>query len=323
MFFKPATLKSSFPIAFLSLALIVGCGGVSTSSSGNNPGNPNPTGNPAPTPQQGIVVVVMEENHGYGQVIGPSSPMPYLNSLTQRGSLLTQYFADAHPSLPNYLELTSGAIETMDDNFSGVISNDNLAREIAASGKTWKAYAEDLPSPGYLGGDVGNYVKRHNPFAYYSDVINDGAQAANVVPFTQFSADMSSGTLPSFSLVIPDLLDDAHSCPDGPLSCSGNDRLSRADQWLSTNIGPLLSSSQFQNNGVLLILFDEANVEDVQHGGGHIPLVAVGPKVKAGFQSMVLYQHENTLRTICDALAVKTCPGSGATVSSESDMFQP
>lgn len=267
--------------------------------------------------------MVMEENHGYDQVIVPGSPMPYLNSLTQRGALLTEYFADAHPSLPNYLELTSGAMETLDDNFSGVISNDNLAREIPASGKTWKAYAEDLPSVGYLGGDMGDYVKRHNPFAYYSDVVNNAAQAANIVPFTQFSADMSSGTLPSFSFVIPDLLDDAHSCPDGPLTCTDNDLLSRADQWLSTNIGPLLSSSQFQNNGVLLILFDEAQDIDIQHGGGHVALVAVGPKVKSGFQSAVLYQHENTLSTICQALAVMTCPGAGATANSEGDIFQP
>jgi acid phosphatase len=270
-----------------------------------------------------MVVVVMEENHGFDQVIGPSSPMPFLNSLMQRGSLLTQYFADAHPSLPNYLELTSGAIETFDDNFSGVISNDNLARELSASGKSWKAYAEDLPSAGYLGGDTGNYAKRHNPFAYFSDVVNSSAQSANIVPFTQFSSDMSNGALPSFSFVVPDLLDDAHSCPDGPLTCTDTDLLSRADQWLNTNISPLLSSSQFQNNGVLLILFDEAEDTDIQHGGGHVALVAVGPKVKAGFQSTVFYQHENTLRTICDALAVQTCPGAGATASSEGDIFQP
>lgn len=270
-----------------------------------------------------MVVVVMEENHSFEQVIGPQSPMPFLNSLAQRGSLLTQYFADAHPSIPNYLELTSGAMETLDDNFSGVITNDNLARELAASGKTWKSYAEDLPSPGYLGGNKGNYVKHHNPFTYYSDVVNNAAEAANIVPFTQFSTDMSSGTLPSFSFVAPDLLNDAHSCPDGPLTCTDDDLLSRADQWLSTNIGPLLSSSQFQNNGVLLVLFDEANIADLQHGGGHVALVAIGPKVKAGFQSTVLYQHENTLRTICDALAVTTCPGLAATVGSESDIFQP
>jgi phosphatidylinositol-3-phosphatase len=143
------------------------------------------------------------------------------------------------------------------------------------------------------------------------------------VPFTQFSSDIGNGALPNFSFVIPDLLDDAHSCPDGPLSCSDSQLLSRADQWLNTNISPLLSSSQFQNNGVLLVLFDEANDSDIQHGGGHVALVAVGPKVKAGFQSMVLYQHENTLSTICQALAVKTCPGDGATASSEGDMFQP
>jgi acid phosphatase len=133
---------------------------------------------------------------------------------------------------------------------------------------------------------------------------------------------MAQGTLPNFSFVVPNLRDDAHDCPDGSLLCNDNDRLSRADQWLSTNIGPLLSSSQFQNNGLLLVVFDEAFQIDPRNGGGHVSFIAVGPKVKAGFQSGAFYQHQNTLRTVCNALALTTCPGAGATAVPQSDMFQ-
>jgi acid phosphatase len=264
------------------------------------------------------VVLVVEENHGYEQVIGSSS-MPFLNSLAQRGAVATQYYANIHPSMGNYLELTTGAMATTNDSFVGVISDDNLAREINAAGKTWKSYAEDLPSAGYLGPNVNNYKRDHNPFAYFSDVQSN---AANLVPFTQFAADMAQGTLPNFSFVVPNLRDDAHDCPDGSLLCNDNDRLSRADQWLSTNIGPLLSSSQFQNNGLLLVVFDEAFQIDFRNGGGHVAFVAAGPKVKAGFQSGTFYQHQNALRTICNALALTTCPGAGATAAPQSDMFQ-
>lgn len=311
-------------------AMLAACGSASlpssplTPASPSAPSTPSNPGNPSgpPTPQHGFVVLVIEENHGYEQVIG-SPDMPYLNSLAQQGALATQYYADAHPSLPNYLELTTGAIETFDDNFKGIISNDNLAREITAAGKTWKAYLEDLPSPGYLGPDTGNYIRHHNPFAYFSDINSNPAQAANIVPFTQFAADLNSGALPAFSLVVPNVIDDAHNCPNGPATCSDDEKLSRADQWLRTNIGALLASSQFQNgNGLLLITFDEAFVSDIRHGGGHVPLILVGPKVKAGAQSSVLYQHENTLKTVCDALALSTCPGAGATVSGEGDLFQ-
>lgn len=274
-----------------------------------------------PLPKSGMVIVVMEENHRFDRVIGPQSPMVFLNSLAQRGTLLTQYFADAHPSLPNYLELTSGAMEATDDGFTGVIAQDNLAREFAAAGTTWKVYAEDLPGPGYLGVDTGNYVKHHNPFVYYSDVVNSPEMAANIVPFTQFGIDLNSGMLPSFSFVVPDIIDDAHSCPNGPLTCSDDELLSRADQWLNANIGPVLSSSQFESDGLLLVLFDEADLGDIRHGGGQVALVAFGTKVKAGFESSIFYQHENTLSTICMVLDLKICPGLGATVAPESDIF--
>jgi acid phosphatase len=265
-------------------------------------------------------VVVLEENHRYENVIG-NSAMPYLNSLAQKGALATQYYADAHPSLPDYLELTTGAMATLDDNFSGTISSDNLARELTAVGKSWKTYQDEIPSAGYLGDDSGNYIKHHNPFAYFSDVVSDPNQAARIVPFTQFAADLNANALPTFSFIVPSRIHDAHTCATA--NCTDADLLSQADQWLASNIGPVLANSQFQNGGLLLILFDEADMADIRHGGGRVPLVAVGPKAKAGVQSTTFYQHENTLKTICTALKLSTCPGAGASASAESDMVQP
>jgi acid phosphatase len=262
----------------------------------------------------------MEENHSYENVIG-NSAMPYFNSLAQKGALATQYYADAHPSLPDYLELTTGAMDTFDDNFSGTISSDNLAREITAAGKSWKTYQEEIPSAGYLGGDSGNYIKHHNPFAYLSDVINDPSQAARIVPFTQFASDLNANTLPAFSFVVPSRIHDAHTCVIP--NCTDTDLLSQADQWLASNIAPVLASSQFQNGGLLLISFDESNLADIRHGGGRVALIAVGPKAKAGVQSTTFYQHENTLKTVCTALKLSICPGAGASASAQSDMVQP
>src|ERR1035437_10622609 len=111
------------------------------------------------------VILVVEENHSYSDVIGNSS-MPYFNSLASQYGLATQYFANAHPSLPNYMVLTTGLTETLDDNFAGTISDDNVVRELVKAGKTWKSYAESLPSPGYLGGDSDTYVRNPNPFTY-------------------------------------------------------------------------------------------------------------------------------------------------------------
>jgi acid phosphatase len=265
-------------------------------------------------------VLVVEENQAFEDVIG-SSAMPYLNSLVQGGALATQYYANAHPSISNYFQLTTGSMQTLDNNFPGPVSADNLAHELIAAGKSWKTYAEDLPSPGYLGGDVAHYIKHHNPFAYFSDVVSNPAQAANIVPFTQFAADLGAGALPVFSIVIPSAIDDGHDCPTVS-PCTMNDVLTQADNWLKSNIAPLLSNAQFQRNGLLLITFDESKITDLRNGGGRVALIAAGPKARAGAQSTTFYQHENTLRTICDELNLSTCPGAAANARPETDLVQ-
>ena len=278
----------------------VGCGGGGIST----PSNPT-----APTqPPFGHVFVVVEENHSYSEVIG-NSDMPYLNGLASRYGLATQYYANAHPSIPNYFMLTTGNPETLDDSFSGTISDDNIVRELVNAGKSWKSYAESLPSKGYTGPDSYPYFKHHNPFAYFSDVVGT-SQADNLVPFTEFSSDLSSGSLPNFSFVTPNLLDDAH---DGSLA--------KADDWLKNNIDPLVSSSTFQDGGLLIIVFDESKISDVSHGGGHVPAVIVSPKAKKGFQSSTLFQHQSTLRLILSSLGITTFPGASANAANMSEFF--
>ena len=308
-----------WPLCF-GLLLVTSCGGT---GAGSTMGSPGPTLQPAPAQSAGahnLVVMVVEENHAYEQVIG-NSAMPYLNSLAQQGALATQYYADMHPSIGNYFALTTGAVQTNDNNFPGPVSADNLVREINASGKTWKAYAEDLPSPGYLGTTLGNYEKHHNPFAYFSDVVNDPNQAAKIVPITQLAADLSAGALSDFVFVLPNAVNDGHSCTTGTV-CNDNDLLARADQWLKTTIGPLLATARFQSSGLLLITFDESNIADIRNGGGQVPLIAFGPKAKAGSQSATLYKHENTLKTVCVVLGLTICPGAAGSMSAEDDLVQ-
>ncbi|HKW35383.1 MAG TPA: alkaline phosphatase family protein, partial [Candidatus Acidoferrum sp.] len=117
----------------------------------------------------GHIVIVLEENTNYASVVGTTA-MPYLNTLISRYGLATQYYATTHPSIGNYMDLTTGQILTNDDSQTPTtfpVSQDNVVRELVAAGKTWKAYGEDLPSVGYTGGDNGNFAIRHYPLAYY------------------------------------------------------------------------------------------------------------------------------------------------------------
>ena len=266
------------------------------------------SGGTSTVPASSHVVVVMEENHSYSSVIGSSS-MPYLNSLASKYGLATQYYANTHPSIGNYLMLTTGAIITNNDSFCSTISNDNVVRHLLTAGKTWKSYADSLPYAGYTGCGTGEYVKRHNPLAYFSDVANS-SEKYNLVPFTQFSKDLANNALPNFSFIVPNLLDDAH---DGTLT--------QADNWLKNNIAPLIANSTFQKDGILMIVFDESYDSDTTHGGGHVVAVVIGPKVRSGSKPTTLYQHPNTLRTLMQALGLQTFPGAASSAQPMTGVF--
>ena len=274
----------------------------------------------AQIPAANHVVIVVEENQNYSAVIGSSS-MPYLNSLAQQNGLATEYFANAHPSIGNYFMLTAGQLVTNNDSLSSTVNVDNIVRHLLTAGKTWKSYAESLPSVGYTGGDLYPYARHHNPFSFFSDVVNSSVQKLNLVPFTQFAADLANGQLPDYSFVVPNLNHDDHDCPAPPTGCTGAQKLATADAWLKTNIGPLLTNPEFEQSGLLIIVFDEALTTDTSHGGGHVAAVIIGPKVKKGFKSTAFYQHQNVLRTTLDALGVKSYPGSAANAADMADLF--
>ena len=274
----------------------------------------------AQVPASHHVVIVMEENHSYSSVIGSSS-MPYLNSLAGKYGLATQYYANTHPSIGNYFMLTAGQLVTNNDSLNSTVNIDNIVRHLLIAGKTWKGYAESLPFVGYTGGDAYPYVHHHNPLSYFTDVANSSVQKLNLVPFSHFSSDLVNNALPNYSFVVPNINHDAHDCPTGPTGCTDVQKLATADAWLKNHIAPLLSNPAFQKDGILIIVFDESSTTDTAHGGGRVAAVVIGPKVKAGFKSTTFYQHQNILRTILDALGVKTYPGSAATAKDMADFF--
>lgn len=296
-------------IGFLFVLLAGLCGTVANFGCGGA-AQIGPSSSAVQNVQFGHVFLLVEENHSYSEVIGSAS-MPYLNGLASSYGLATQYYADLHPSISNYFMLATGQPVTLDDSYSGVVSVDNLVRELNASAKTWKSYAESLPQTGYTGADVYPYMKHHNPFVYLSDVLQHPAQLNNVVPFTTFATDLASGRLPNFSFIVPNILDDAHT-----------GSLAQADSWLQANIAPLISSAQFQQDGLLIITFDEGDLSDLSHGGGHVATILVSGKSKKKFQSSSLYQHQSTLRTVLQALGVSRFPGASAAAPAMSEFFQ-
>jgi phosphatidylinositol-3-phosphatase len=261
------------------------------------------------------VVLVMEENQSYSTVVGNTADWPNLNNLIAHGALPTNDYADTHPSIGNYFMLTAGQILTNDDTSTTVWNVDNVARRMLAAGVTFRVYAEGI-TQGYVGGDTGLYVVRHNPFALLSDVGGNSSVANTVIwPFSKFAADVAGGHLPEFSFIVPNLDDDAH---DGTPQ--------QADAWLQSNVvGPLQNDTAFQQggDGVLIVGFDEAATTDTTHGGGQVSPVLWGPIVKPGYRqtSATLYQHESMLRTIMELLQLSTPPGAAASAPDMMEFF--
>lgn len=287
----------------IGLALFGACGTQAPPPTGSGSGAAN-----APTPRFNHVVIVVEENADYDRVIGSGS-MPYLNRLAQQYGLATQYYANTHPSIGNYFMLAVGDTVTNNDGYSNVVNRDNVVRELVGAGKTWKSYAEDLPSAGYTGPGRGLYARKHNVLALLSDVANDTAQSRHLVPFTQLAVDLEHDSLPNYAVVVPNLCHDAHNCS-----------LDVADRWLQANIDPLIQNPSFQRDGLLIITFDESR-RDGTRGGGRIAWVAVSPKVKRAYQSTTIYQHESTLRLALDALGVTTLPCRAAGAPAMGEFF--
>ena len=300
-------MKLKFFVLVMLALVSAGCGG----GPGTNIAHQTV---PVPVPRQAPTVhvfLVVEENRSFSTVY--HNQMPWLSALGDKYGIATNYFSDESGSLLDYLWLSSGSGEqafgcTGNDCPQSVTDN-NIFRQLIQAGRSWRVYADSLPSIGFMGANAGNYVKRHNPAVWYSDVINDSAQQQNVVPFTQFAGDLASDNLPDYAVIVPDLQHDAHD---------GTPQM--ADQWLQQNLGPLVSSKYFQpgNTSVLFITFDNGD-GDAQ---GQVLTVVAGQKVIPGIKVSAAFRHENTLRTIMEQLGLTQYPGASSTAAPMDQFFQ-
>lgn len=301
----------------LFASLLTGCGGNSGSSSNNNDGN-----NGGTSATQHVVVVIFE-NQNYSDVIGNTTSLAYLNQLATQNALATQFYANVHPSIGNYFLLTTGQNPTgNDDAWSATFNGSSIASVLSSAGKSWKIYAESVPSVGYVGGDQYPYIKHHNPFAYFDSVISS-AQKNNIVPLSQFTTDVASNSLPSFAFVVPNNQHNGHDCPDGSSAsnCPLADRLAAINTFLNSNLASVIGNSSVMSNTIVAITFDEAATDNT-NGGGRIPLILVGNGVKTNFQSSTSYQIPSLLRFTLDRVGVTSYPGASANAANMSEFLK-
>jgi acid phosphatase len=287
------------------------------------------------------VVVVMEENESESSVIGSSSA-PYLNSVASTCGLAANYHNASHPSLPNYVDLTSGSVQgsaaSKDCNYSGCPqSQNNIFAELDAKGLSWKAYAESATSDCQTSNTT-LYAQRHVPAVYYTDIHSTSCKT-QAVPMTSspaggpavtsgnFYNDVHNGTLPALSFVSPNLCDDGHSYISTYSYCSSN-RVKNLDNWLKAWVPFILNGPNYASgNTEVFIVFDEGGGADKTNGEhcwdqAHsstssyqscwTTAVLVGPNTPQ-LKSSTWFNHFNTLDTITGILGVSTLTESSST----------
>lgn len=295
------------------------------------------TASPAQVPRFDHVFIVVEENQDFSCVIGNGN-MPFLNGLAAKYAVATSYYANSHPSISNYFVLTTG--QAIDKGRFGDLSTqrvdaDNVIRQLKQNGKTWRSYAEGVPGPGYMGGNIEStgYVKRHNPLSYFErDIAPE--ERANLAPFAQFSDDLAQNRLANYSFIVPNLFDDGHDVKgtngrdQGTARCADPSALRQTDDWLKNIFSPLLASKVFQDSGLLIITWDESSLDDESDGAGHrgggrVATILVSNKVKPAYRAITLFHHESTLRLSLEALGLDEnhWPGGAKNATSMAECF--
>lgn len=291
--------------ALAALVVLAACAPAHSAGQGGGTRQTPPASSTATTiPAFSHVFIIVMENESASAIYGNYSA-PYFNQLAQQYAAAMDYFAVSHPSLPNYIALTSGTSTNFDGtdctvgndcHVSG--NNSNIADKIEASGRTWTAYMESMPAPCALQ-NAGTYAVRHNPFVYYDD-IRDGSNnrcATHDVPYDQadFATTLANGPVPNFVWITPNLCDDGHD------ACGG-DPIANSDAWLAQNVPPILGSNAFQQGGVLFITWDEGTGDDaccgLNHGGGQVAMLVISPLARRAYRSSGSYTHFSLLRTI-------------------------
>lgn len=293
----------------LALSLLAPCVLAPALAAGCGPANPGVPGSPAVVenlPITGTIFTIVFENHGNGAVFDEDNA--YMNQLAERYGTGAAYLANVHPSLPNYILMTSADTGGIGDNgppsSHSIEGSEHLADQLEAGGITWRAYMEGMGEPCGLE-DVGDYRVKHNPFAYYTSITGDPERCReHVVDFDRhFAEDLASNRY-QFMWITPDICNDMHDCPP-----------SQSDAWLSAVIPQILESPGYREGGAIFLLWDEGDTDATYAWSAlfdrpqNIPLFVISDHlVEPGFVSNTTYGHDSYLATVEDAFGLPRLP---------------
>jgi hypothetical protein len=272
---------------------------------------------PSPTPTAAHIFVIMMENHGYTDLVGNASA-PWINATIAASGVATSSYAVAHPSQPNYIAATAGSTYGVSGDGDVTLDVPNIADQVEASGRTWKAYMQSLAScdgdvlRSFCGGQL--YARKHDPFVSFQDIQADPARLARIVDLTQLDSDLAAGTVPALAWISPDQCHDMHGLEGyADPSCAVADdaqRIATGDAFLAATVSAITSSSAWTSGSSIFITWDEAGSRDstgccdADPGGGHILTIVIDHDQPGPRSSAVAYNHYSLLATLESVLGL-------------------
>ena len=260
------------------------------------------------------------ENQDYNAVIGNTRQAPFINSLLPHASLLSDFFAEEHPSDGNYLALAGGSTfgipltDPLEENSQYTINAPNIGDLIGTAHENWKAYLQSAAGP--CDDTVhGYYWDDDMPMTYFADVRDQPAYcSAHLVPLESLQPDLASAaTTPAFSWVSPNDCTDMEGCG-----------IRSGDEFLATELGQIMKSPAWTTQRSLAIITFDEDDTDHQNPAQRVPTIVIGSAgVRQGYVSHVRYTHYSLLRTIEGALGLGTLTTNDRYAQPLNDIFTP
>ena len=266
-------------------------------------------------PPYAHIFVIIEENHTTDQIV-PSDAASNLTGFAQHYGYSWRFYAESHPSEPNYVAMLGGdtfgikdddafwckpkatdpacANAAKADYVDHTVTAPSLVSQLAAHHLTWKGYFEDIPAAGSRayrwpaddhavpGKPAALYAVKHNGFMNFKDVQSDPALAQKIVGFDVLERDLASGNVPNFAHIVPNQCNDMHglSGPNVPPDCdskSGDKLISRGDAVAAKLVAEIMKSPFWSKpENNAIVITFDEN--DTDDPGGHAPGCCGDPK---------------------------------------------
>jgi hypothetical protein len=277
------------------------------------------------------IFVIPMENQPSSAIYGNMTYAPYINGLLATAAHTTK-FQDELPSLvsePHYIFMEGGTNAFSDTTFStdnnpstsnSTASTDHLVTQLETAGLSWMSYQQGITAGTCPVASVNAYRPKHDPTVFFRDVSGSPPSSTSQrcidhhKPYTAFAADLAAATMPAYVFITPDLCNDMHgdaSCPQGT---NTNANIQAGDTWLKNELPPILTYAQ-AHDSIVMITWDEGDSSNL------ISFLILGPRIKAGATSTVVYNHGSIIKTVEETFGLPILAKVTA-VNDFSDMYQ-